>query len=102
MILKYHFKQLFSITWNHLYRDQQSMSSYTEYFTDTLDLVISCNFEKHSEKKLFHIYIRKILIQSINFYKLFGNRIWKTIAKQITFTYLLNYKPSIVLTCYHT
>lgn len=51
------------------------MSSYIEYFTDILDLVISCNFEKHSEKKLFHIYIRKILIQSINFYKLFGNRI---------------------------
>lgn len=51
------------------------MSSYTEYFTDILDLVISCNFEKHGEKKLFHIYIRKILIQSINFYKLFGNRI---------------------------
>lgn len=47
------------------------MSSYTEYFTDILDLVISCNFEKYSEKKLFHIYIRKILIQSINFYKLF-------------------------------
>lgn len=51
------------------------MSSYTEYITDIFDLVISCNFEKHNEKKLFHIYIRKILIQSINFYKLFGNRI---------------------------
>lgn len=40
------------------------MSSYTEYFTDILDLVISCNFEKHSEKKLFHIYIYKKNINS--------------------------------------
>ena len=34
--------------------------SYIEYFTDILDLVISCNFEKQRKKIISYIYKKNI------------------------------------------